>query len=118
MTKIENFNTLRTLALANGNDDLVKFIDKEIASLEKKRNYVSPKDKAKMEMDSALRLAVLNFLADGKPHKAGEIAKACNLTSASKATSLLKRLVEDGKVANDKVKGDSLYHLANDIVAI
>ncbi len=111
MTKFEIFNELRTLAL--GNDDLVNFIDKEIASLNKKRAYVSPKDKAKAEMDIALREKILSILTkDGM--LTSDIAKATtDGISTSKTTSLLKVLVEDGKVKREVIKSKSYYSLAD-----
>ena len=111
MTKFIYLNKLRTLAL--GDDDLVKFIDKELASLEKKKNYVSPKDKAKAEMDSALREEILSILTkDGM--LTSDIAKAtADGISTSKATVLLKVLVEDGKVKKEVIKSKSYYSLAD-----
>lgn len=110
MTKIAMFNSLIDLASANEREDLVEFINKEIASLEKKRAYTSPKDKANAKMNEELKDKILEILTD-KGMLTSDLAKVLELTP-QKTTSLLTTLLKDGKVAKEVVKGKSYYSKA------
>lgn len=62
ITKRERFMELRTLAVEVGNTDLVDFIDKEIALLDKKKN-VDRKPTATQKANEEYKAMVLAFLA-------------------------------------------------------
>lgn len=113
VTKRERYAELR--ALAQGNDELVAFIDHEVELLDKKSASKSKADKEKAELNVSLMSEVAEVLANGKKMTATEVMKASDTLkeyTVQKITSLLKAMVENGTVAKVTEKGKSLFYLA------
>lgn len=99
------------------NDEVIAKIDAMILSMDKKSSGNSKKQKEKAEEDEALTEIILNVLnnclnPDGM--NVTEIVRAADHESitTSRATTLLRRLLENDRVTNHKVKGRSYYALA------
>lgn len=95
-------------------DEVVKFLNSRIESLEKKATKTS--DKANTEQ-AEVDEKVLSVMTAVQV-KVGQIAKLVNEEydtdySSSKVTASLRRLVAKGLVKNEQVKKDSLYSLAD-----
>ena len=113
VTKRERYAELRVLA--QGNEELMAFIDHEIELLNKKSASKSKADVAKAELNVSLMNEVAEVLANGKKMTATEIMKASDTLkeyTVQKITSLLKAMVENGTVAKVTEKGKSLFYLA------
>lgn len=95
-------------------DDVVKFLNSRIESLEKKATKTTDKTNTEQaEVDSK----VLSVMTTANA-KVGEIAKAVNSEyevdySSSKVTASLRRLVGKGAVVNEVDKKNSYYRLAD-----
>ena len=95
-------------------DEVVKFLNSRIESLEKKATKTSDKTNTEQaEVDEKV-LSVMTAVQV----KVGQIAKMVNEEygtdySSSKVTASLRRLVGKGLVKNEVVKKDSLYSLAD-----
>ncbi len=100
---------------ATPNQELIDFIDHEVEILDRKRSSSSKRNIAKEAEYQELSAIVLKIMADfGSPLKAGDIARDSRFMglSGSKATAVLTKLKNEGKVINERVKRDSLYRLA------
>lgn len=95
-------------------DEVVKFLESRIESLEKKTSKASDKvNTEQAEVDEKV-LSVMTAIGT----KVAQIAKLVNEEyeveySSSKVTASLRRLVAKGLVKNEVVKKDSLYSLAD-----
>ena len=95
-------------------DEVVKFLNSRIESLEKKATKTTDKTNTEQaEVDEKV-LSVLTAIGV----KVGQIAKLVNEEyetdySSSKITASLRRLVGKGLAKNEVVKKDSLYSLAD-----
>ena len=95
-------------------DEVVKFLNSRIESLEKKATKTTDKTNTEQaEVDEKV-LSVMTAVQV----KVGQIAKMVNEEygtdySSSKVTASLRRLVGKGLVKNEVVKKDSLYSLAD-----
>lgn len=95
-------------------DEVVKFLNSRIESLEKKATKTTDKTNTEQaEVDEKV-LSVMTAVQV----KVGQIAKLVNEEygtdySSSKVTASLRRLVGKGLVKNEVVKKDSLYSLAD-----
>ena len=95
-------------------DEVVKFLNSRIESLEKKATKTTDKTNTEQaEVDEKV-LSVMTTVQV----KVGQIAKMVNEEydtdySSSKVTASLRRLVGKGLVKNEVVKKDSLYSLAD-----
>ena len=95
-------------------DEVVKFLNSRIESLEKKATKTSDKTNTEQaEVDEKVLSVMTTTNA-----KVGEIAKAVNSEyevdySSSKVTASLRRLVGKGLVINEVDKKNSYYRLAD-----
>ena len=95
-------------------DEIVKFLNSRIESLEKKATKTTDKTNTEQaEVDSKVLSVMTTTNA-----KVGEIAKAVNSEyevdySSSKVTASLRRLVGKGAVVNEVDKKNSYYRLAD-----
>lgn len=95
-------------------DEVVKFLNSRIESIEKKATKTSDKTNTEqVEVDSKV-LSVMSV----EKRKVGEIAKLVNAQynldySSSKVTASLRRLVGNGLVVNEVDKKNSYYRLAD-----
>lgn len=95
-------------------DEVVKFLESRIESLEKKTSKANDKvNTEQAEVDEKV-LSVMTAIGT----KVAQIAKLVNEEyeveySSSKVTASLRRLVAKGLVKNEVVKKDSLYSLAD-----
>lgn len=95
-------------------DEVVKFLNSRIESLDKKATKTS--NKTNIEQDEVDKRVLSVLTAIGV--KVGQIAKSVNEEydtdySPSKVTASLTRLMSKGLAKNEKVKKDSLYSLAD-----
>ena len=111
VTKREKFEMLK--ALVKDNAMLVEFIDHEIELLDKKKSQGNAK--ANEKMDSQVALVYNALVAVGKSVTVSDLIKETDLSalanesgvvSTQKVSALLKKLVDNGKVAKvtDKKK--------------
>jgi DNA-binding transcriptional ArsR family regulator len=106
--------TVKADGMTASADEVVKFLNSRIESLEKKATKTTDKaDTEKAEVDEKV-LSVMTAVQV----KVGQVAKMVNEEygtdySSSKVTASLGRLVDKGLVKNEKVKKDSLYSLAD-----
>lgn len=95
-------------------DEVVKFLESRIESLEKKTSKANDKvNTEQAEVDEKV-LSVMTAIGT----KVAQITKLVNEEyeveySSSKVTASLRRLVAKGLVKNEVVKKDSLYSLAD-----
>ena len=83
-------------------DEVKDKLREMVVALDKKSTSAKP-SKTQQE-NEGVKEQMLDLLASGKPMKATEVAKALDLSSGQKASSLLNALEKAGKVV--KVKGE------------
>lgn len=113
MTKKEMFTEIRNAVADNA--EMVAFIDHEIELLSKKRTSVN--SKAKKETEQRVEKA---FNALLEMDKAVQVSELIKLTSdeevaswnGQRVTALLKKLVADGRVVREEIKGKAFYSVA------
>ena len=99
MTKKEYFAEIVNLATANDRADLVEFAEKEIELLNRRNSKESKAAKEKAEANAKLGEEIVATVADADaPMRTMDIAAAVGI-SPQKATSILKTLVADNKLA-------------------
>lgn len=100
MTKRDYFNELLTIPEVAENIDLVDFIEKEIANLDKRSN--SPKKPTKKQLENEKLIeAILNEMEEGKEYTNKsmiENLKACKNISSQKLNALLVKMQNSEKV--------------------
>lgn len=80
-------------------EDLAEFIDGRVEILDKKA--ANKKATAKQEANAALKVEIVDFLANQTERvKAGDVAKAFD-TSIPHVSALLTQLVKDGQVVRE-----------------
>lgn len=110
MTKREAFNEIRTLVADN--EELVAFVDKELALLDKRNSANSKAKLEKAEQNAALGEKIVEFLTDKENGLSTmEIGAGVGI-SPQKATPILKTLVAEGKVTVVTEKRKNLYSVA------
>lgn len=90
----------KALTLDVWTDEEIEVLNKMKSSLEKK----SSKPKKATEEQNALMADILAYLADGRGRTATEVGNEIGVT-CQKATSILRKLVEDGRVEKTPAKG-------------
>ena len=108
ITKKDNFNSLITIAKDAGRDDLVEFLNKEIASLEKKAATAKAKAAEKKAAGDALKTAVAAVLTDEFASAADIMGKMPAVVGDEEVTLgkvryRLNKLVENGDVEKTEV---------------
>lgn len=100
MTKKEYFEELLVIPEVAENEELVAFIEKEIALLEKRSN--SPKKPTKKQLENEKLIeAILNEMEEGKEYTNKsmiENLKACENMSSQKLNALLVKMQNSEKV--------------------
>lgn len=82
------------------------------ASLEKKTDSATRKPTKTQQENEPIKAAIVEALKD-KHLRAQEVANMCGLTSAQKASALLKQLVDEGKVTKGEgPKGSTVFTAA------
>lgn len=111
VTKAQMFAEVIALANANGREDIATFAEHEIELLAKRYAKPSNPDSKKMKEQSEAKDKILTALVlIGKPVTVTTLIKEGGLEfSPQKVTSMLGKLVADGKVHKDVDKKTSLY---------
>jgi hypothetical protein len=100
MTKKQKYALALALDDVKANPVLVEFFENEIALLDKK-NSADRKPTATQVANEAIKVEIMELMADGKQRTVTEIMKSIpSLADASnqKATSLVRQLVYDDKM--------------------
>ena len=108
MTKVEAYKAVISGEI---NEDVITKFEEMLASHEaegeKRRNRAAEKRAEKLEGEATLVDAIVEFLGD-EFLTASDICNGVEgIKSPQKATILVKRAVEDGRVLTEKVKGKS-----------
>lgn len=107
MTKREYFEELKGYVADNA--ELVEFLDRQIELVSKKRNTETKTQKENAETVEK----IYNYMAEtGKPVTIAEIVTEFGLTSGQKASALVKKLVDAGKVVRAKDGKTAVYSIA------
>jgi uncharacterized membrane-anchored protein len=118
VTKRENYESLLKIEEVKANDELVAFIKHEMELLAKKASRKSnSKTKTQKENEEVLKPAVTRILENAEEGMtATEIAQAITEISVSvpRVSAMLKKLVADGAVIREVVKGKPYFTIATD----
>jgi uncharacterized membrane-anchored protein len=118
VTKRENYESLLKIEEVKANDELVAFIKHEMELLAKKASRKSnSKTKTQKENEEVLKPAVTRILENTEEGMtATEIAQAITEISVSvpRVSAMLKKLVADGAVIREVVKGKPYFTIATD----
>ena len=93
-------------------EDVAEKLENMKASLEKKADPATRKPTKAQTENEGIKAAILTAITD-KHLRAQEVANACGLTSAQKASALLKQLVDEGKAKKGEgPKGSTVFTAA------
>lgn len=116
VTKRENYEALLELEEVKANEELVAFIKHEMELLAKKASRKSDsKTKTQKENEEVLKPAVTRVLEKAEEGlTATEIAQAITEISVSvpRVSAMLKKLVADGAVVREVVKGKPYFTIS------
>lgn len=116
VTKRENYEALLELEEVKANDELVAFIKHEMELLAKKASRKSDsKTKTQKENEEVLKPAVTRVLENAEEGlTATEIAQSITEISVSvpRVSAMLKKLVADGAVVREVVKGKPYFTIS------
>lgn len=116
VTKRENYEALLELEEVKANDELVAFIKHEMELLAKKASRKSDsKTKTQKENEEVLKPAVTRVLENAEEGlTATEIAQTITEISVSvpRVSAMLKKLVADGAVVREVVKGKPYFTIS------
>lgn len=111
MTRVEMFNAIKAVPQVAENQEMVDFIDKQIAQLAKRK---SAESKTQKENKALMEVVVDAMTVLGKPATATQIMKSdayLSELSLPKVSALLKKLIEDGRVERTIEKKIALFSL-------
>lgn len=111
MTRVEMFNAIKAIPQVAENQEMVDFIDKQIAQLAKRK---SAESKTQKENKALMEVVVDAMEVLNKPATATQIMKSdASLSELSlpKVSALLKKLIEDGRVERTIEKKIALFSL-------
>lgn len=111
MTRVEMFNAIKAIPQVADNQEMVDFIDKQIAQLAKRK---SAESKTQKENKALMEVVVDAMEVLNKPVTATQIMKSdASLSELSlpKVSALLKKLIEDGRVERTIEKKIALFSL-------
>ena len=111
MTRIEMFNAIKAIPQVADNQEMVDFIDKQIAQLAKRKSVES---KTQKENKALMEVVVDAMAVLNKPATATQIMKSdayLSELSLPKVSALLKKLIEDGRVERTIEKKIALFSL-------
>ena len=111
MTRVEMFNAIKAIPQVADNQEMVDFIDKQIAQLAKRK---SAESKTQKENKALMEVVIDAMEVLNKPATATQIMKSdASLSELSlpKVSALLKKLIEDGRVERTIEKKIALFSL-------
>lgn len=111
MTRVEMFNAIKAIPQVADNQEMVDFIDKQIAQLAKRK---SAESKTQKENKALMEVVVDAMAVLNKPATATQIMKSdayLSELSLPKVSALLKKLIEDGRVERTIEKKIALFSL-------
>ena len=111
MTKVEMFNAIKAVPQVADNQEMVDFIDKQIAQLAKRK---SAESKTQKENKALMEVVVDAMAVLNKPATATQIMKSdayLSELSLPKVSALLKKLIEEGRVERTIEKKIALFSL-------
>lgn len=106
MTKRDYFNELLTIPVVAESIDLVDFIEKEIANLDKRKSTSRKPTKKQIE-NAELVESIYESMEVGKQYTCGAMLEefpCCEGLSSQKVNAMLKKLVDSGRVEREVVK--------------
>ncbi len=95
VTKKDNFNALRALALAAENADLVAFIDHELELLAKKSANRSSKPTVRQAENAEIKAQIVSVMETGKAYRCAEIKAMIDALAQGEGTQRTARLCND-----------------------
>ena len=111
MTRVEMFNAIKAIPQVADNQEMVDFIDKQIAQLAKRK---SAESKTQKENKALMEVVVDAMTVLDKPATATQIMKSdayLSELSLPKVSALLKKLIEEGRVERTIEKKIALFSL-------
>lgn len=111
MTRVEMFNAIKAIPQVADNQEMVDFIDKQIAQLAKRK---SAESKTQKENKALMEVVVDAMAVLNKPATATQIMKSdayLSELSLPKVSALLKKLIEEGRVERTIEKKIALFSL-------
>ena len=111
MTRVEMFNAIKAVPQVAENQEMVDFIDKQIAQLAKRK---SAESKTQKENKALMEVVVDAMAMLNKPATATQIMKSdayLSELSLPKVSALLKKLIEEGRVERTIEKKIALFSL-------
>ena len=111
MTRVEMFNAIKAIPQVAENQEMVDFIDKQIAQLAKRK---SAESKTQKENKALMEVVVDAMVVLNKPATATQIMKSdayLSELSLPKVSALLKKLIEEGRVERTIEKKIALFSL-------
>lgn len=111
MTRVEMFNAIKAIPQVADNQEMVDFIDKQIAQLAKRKSVES---KTQKENKALMEVVVDAMKVLDKPATATQIMKSdayLSELSLPKVSALLKKLIENGRVERTIEKKIALFSL-------
>lgn len=111
MTRVEMFNAIKAIPQVADNQEMVDFIDRQIAQLAKRKSVES---KTQKENKALMEVVVDAMELLNKPATATQIMKSdayLSELSLPKVSALLKKLIEDGRVERTIEKKIALFSL-------
>ena len=111
MTRVEMFNAIKAIPQVAENQEMVDFIDKQIAQLAKRK---SAESKTQKENKALMEVVVDAMTVLNKPATATQIMKSdayLSELSLPKVSALLKKLIEEGRVERTIEKKIALFSL-------
>ena len=111
MTRVEMFNAIKAIPQVADNQEMVDFIDKQIAQVAKRK---SAESKTQKENKALMEVVVDAMTVLDKPATATQIMKSdayLSELSLPKVSALLKKLIEDGRVERTIEKKIALFSL-------
>lgn len=111
MTRVEMFEAIKAIPQVADNQEMVDFIDKQIAQLAKRK---SAESKTQKENKALMEVVVDAMAVLNKPATATQIMKSdayLSELSLPKVSALLKKLIEDGRVERTIEKKIALFSL-------
>ena len=111
MTRVEMFNAIKAVPQVAENQEMVDFINKQIAQLAKRK---SAESKTQKENKALMEVVVDAMTVLDKPATATQIMKSdayLSELSLPKVSALLKKLIEEGRVERTIEKKIALFSL-------
>ena len=111
MTRVDMFNAIKAIPQVADNQEMVDFIDKQIAQLAKRK---SAESKTQKENKALMEVVVDAMTVLDKPATATQIMKSdayLSELSLPKVSALLKKLIEEGRVERTIEKKIALFSL-------